>query len=109
MLKYLTRGSSGVDGLKIVFKYVVVRFAYAGESNIDRRSVVNEEGRDEREDIESDEEDCFDLESEMPDAETIEGSEAFLSSEAAADLVASETSSFSACVLPSPRYSFKER
>ena len=40
-LKYLTRGSSGVDGLNTSLRYEVVRFAYAGES----MRVVKEEGR----------------------------------------------------------------
>lgn len=44
-LKYLTCGSSGVDGLKMSLRYDVVKHAYAGESMSDRRRVVNDEGR----------------------------------------------------------------
>ncbi len=44
-LKYLTFGSSGVEGLKMSLQYVVVRLAYAGESMMERRRVVNDEGR----------------------------------------------------------------
>lgn len=36
-------------GLKILLRYAVLRFAYAGESRRERRRVVNEEGREDRE------------------------------------------------------------
>jgi hypothetical protein len=48
-LKYLTLGSSGVAGLKTSFRYAEVRFEYAGESTMDRRRVVNDDGNDENE------------------------------------------------------------
>ena len=48
-LKYFTKGSSGVAGLKTLLRYVEVRLAYAGESTMERRSVVKEEGREESE------------------------------------------------------------
>ena len=53
-LKYLTFGSSGVLGLKTSFRYDDVKLAYAGESTTERRRVVNEEGREERERVNDD-------------------------------------------------------
>lgn len=49
MLKYLTPGRLGVDGLNISLRYLVVRLAYAGESRTDSRRVVKEDGRDDSE------------------------------------------------------------
>lgn len=50
-LKYLTRGSSGVAGLKTSLRYDEVRFAYAGESTIERRRVVKEDGSEASESV----------------------------------------------------------
>lgn len=43
--KYLTRGSSGVAGLKTFCRYEVVKLAYAGESTVERSKVVKEDGK----------------------------------------------------------------
>lgn len=48
-LKYLTNGSLGVAGLKTSLRNAEVRLAYAGESTMERRSVVKEEGSEESE------------------------------------------------------------
>lgn len=48
-LKYFTLGLLGVAGLKMLLRYADVKLAYAGESTMDRRRVVKDEGREENE------------------------------------------------------------